>query len=91
MEELTAFLGFSLGASATIGLVRLLGRGVRATAVEVTRAGLRTGDAFASFRDAIRKVGEEARAEMRAEPGTERTRRRRGEPAQVRTIEVATQ
>jgi hypothetical protein len=88
MEELMTFLGFTIGASATIGAVRLLGRGVRATAVEVTRAGLRTGKAFGRLRDEVKKVGEEARTEIRAEP---RPRRGRGERAQVQTIEVAPQ
>jgi hypothetical protein len=89
MEELLAVLGFSVGATVTIGAVRLLGRGLRATAVEVTRAGLRTGDALRRVRDEARKVGEEARAEVRS-PRSERRGRPR-ERESVRTIEVATQ
>jgi hypothetical protein len=93
MEELLAILGFSAGASLAIGTVRTLRRGLRATAVEVTRAGLRAGDAVRRFGEATRKVGDEARAEVR--DAREEPERRRRAPASgrdhVRTIEIATQ
>jgi hypothetical protein len=91
MEEILAFLGFSAGASLTIGAIGALRRGLRSSAVGVTRRGLDVGDALRRAGNAARKIGDEARAELCAEP--ERPRRRRASARaskDVRTIEVAT-
>lgn len=94
MEELLALLGFSAGASLTIGAVRLLRRGVRATAIELTRAGLRTGDTLRRVGSEARRIGDEARAELTGEQAEairprRRPQARRGE--KIQKIEIATQ
>lgn len=93
MEELFAILGFSAGASLAIGAVGALRRGLRRSAVGVTRRGLGVGDALRRVGDEARKIGDEARAELRAEPERAprgRVPKKRGS-RDVRTIEVATQ
>ena len=89
MEGFVCFLGFSLGASLTIGVTRMLGRGLRQTVVGIARTGLAVTDSF-------RSIGDEARAEMQRTESEEpqaqpQTRRRRARGQDVRTIEVATQ
>jgi hypothetical protein len=91
MEEILGFLGFSAGASLSIGAIGALRRGLRSSAVGATRRGLDIGHALRRLGDAARKIRDEARAELRAE--AERPRRRRasaGGSKDVRTIEVAT-
>ncbi len=89
MEEFLGFLGFSVGASLTIGATRLLRRGARETAKRIARTGM-------GMTDSLRRIGDEARAELRrAEPAEAQAepqpRRRRGRAQDVRTIEIATQ
>jgi hypothetical protein len=96
MEELLAVLGFGAGATLTIRLTRLLGRGAREALVSVTRAGLRIGDTVARAGGGFARIEEEARTELghdRQAPPPTRSRRR-GRSARgkdVRRIEIATE
>lgn len=86
MEELLAVLGFGAGASLTIGATRLLRRGLRPIAIGVTRAGMSVGYS-------LRRIGEEARAELRRPEPAEAApvrRARRPRAQNDRTIEIAT-
>lgn len=68
MEELLAFLGFTVGAAATLGAARTLRRGLRSAAVQTIRVGLATGDAASRVRAGFSHMIEEARHEKRSKP-----------------------
>lgn len=92
MEEILCFLGFTVGATVTIGAMRALRGGLRSTAVKATRGGLGVRDALRRVGEEARKIGDEARAELQSEgeqPPAPPRRAKRGKD--IRTIEIAPQ
>lgn len=97
MEGILAFLGFGLGASLGVNLVKAVGRGLRPAALDVIRAGLAAGDAVGSAAEQVRSSVADSAAEarqeverVRNEPAAERApRRARRKDPELRKIEIA--
>src|SRR5258708_5331527 len=65
MEEILAVVGFGIGASLGVNLVKAVGRGLRPVAIDVIRAGLAAGDAVGSAAEQVRSSVAESAAEAR--------------------------
>ena len=96
MEEIFVFLGFGLGASLGINLVRAVGRGLEPTARDIIRAGLAASDAVGTMAEQVRSSVAETAAEARDEAEharnevtAERPARRPRRSSELRKIEIA--
>lgn len=89
MEEIIGFVGFSLGASLTIGAVRKVGEGARPLVREVLKGGIRTWDAVTQAGENARESLTHLGADGAEGPAAEGARPRKRRPAEPRKIVIA--
>lgn len=84
MEEIIGFVGFTLGASAAVSLVRSIGGGSKPVVREAMKAGLRAWDTMAQAGGAAREGVASLQAEARQEQAQQRAKsRRRTQPQKI--------